>query len=560
MQIHRTVGILSITAFIHALFLLFALSPFDLWPLAIFSCICVLYVEEKLRELPLRNTFVLWIVFAIATSFVTFGWIIPTIYRYTGENVFIAFFLSLAYAVLFQTKYLLIFLGLRFLPRPATAGLRGAWLISAIFALSDALSPELFPWSWGNGLWGAPWLRQFAGLGSVYLLSFFVAFCGVLLYRIRPSEKTIKTIIYKSVLKRERALFIFLFLCIGLAALLYYIPVKADGNPVRVLITQTNIGIADKDKRLDKEFATGAINRLFNQSLEGIIQHGDVDLIVWPEAAMPFHSASQRVSNAGIYSETFDAAAEYISRRSHAALIFHDMFRDKKALRSRLSVRPDNLPHSAYFKRRLVPLGEYLPLEKYLPLMRKIFPDAGHFVPGRENTPLDVPLLEEVQATLSQAKVQEEIPWLSSSTAVRAKLPRPKVARILRVKPLLCYEALYPEDAHTDDAVLLINLASDAWFGDELEGPQHASAALLRAVENGVPMVRAAMSGPSAIVDFRGNDLVERTRQATEQNLYAEVSLEKRRTLFSILGMWSFYALMFAFLWPSFWDALKQRK
>lgn len=72
--------------------------------------------------------------------------------------------------------------------------------------------------------------------------------------------------------------------------------------------------------------------------------------------------------------------------------------------------------------------------------------------------------------------------------------------------PLVCYEAIFPDEiggaARGADA--LLNITNDAWFGDTPGPRQHFHQAQLRAVETGTPLVRAANSGISAIVDARG--------------------------------------------------------
>ncbi|MEM9797937.1 MAG: apolipoprotein N-acyltransferase [Pseudomonadota bacterium] len=122
-------------------------------------------------------------------------------------------------------------------------------------------------------------------------------------------------------------------------------------------------------------------------------------------------------------------------------------------------------------KHRLVPFGEYLPLPRLFgavglgPLAAQL---AGGYAPG------DGPALVEV-------------PGLGS------------------VLPLICYEAIFPQDLRrVDRPRALLHLTNDAWFGT-FAGPfQHLSLARLRAAESGLPLLRAANTGVSAMIDARG--------------------------------------------------------
>ena len=163
--------------------------------------------------------------------------------------------------------------------------------------------------------------------------------------------------------KAQKLPFAVLALLLLSAILFRYWPsLNGERPPLRVAIAQTNIGAAASAKSSDADFAREALNRLFQQSAEAVQLYAPLDVVLWPEATMPFHSASPDAANREIYSVTFDGVLEYLRRRASVAVVFHDMYRDKSALTSRLSLR-DATASSAqnYFKRRLVPWGEYLP-------------------------------------------------------------------------------------------------------------------------------------------------------------------------------------------------------
>jgi apolipoprotein N-acyltransferase len=123
---------------------------------------------------------------------------------------------------------------------------------------------------------------------------------------------------------------------------------------------------------------------------------------------------------------------------------------------------------AGYDKAHLVPFGEYVPLRGVLP-MDKITPGTLDFTPGPGPRTLHLPGL----------------PPLS---------------------PLICYEVIFP-GAVTDPAdrpQWLLNLTNDAWYGFTSGPFQHFNIARVRAIEEGMPLVRAANNGISGLVDPYG--------------------------------------------------------
>lgn len=196
------------------------------------------------------------------------------------------------------------------------------------------------------------------------------------------------------------------------------------------------------------------------------------DLVIWPEGAIPAAFEDYLAPDAW----TRRAIAENIAPNQTLVI---GGFREEQGryYNSLLALRGARLESVArYDKHRLVPFGEYLPLE---PLWDRFgVKQMVHVGDGFSSGPFPAPV------------------------ALGGGLPV--------IQPLICYESLFPgftrEGAARSGrrAGLIVNISNDAWFG-ATSGPwQHLNLASYRAIEEGLPMVRATPTGVSAIVDAYG--------------------------------------------------------
>ncbi len=240
---------------------------------------------------------------------------------------------------------------------------------------------------------------------------------------------------------------------------------RAEGREVRVLQPNTQIATTWED-------SWEGYRRLIEMSeaeCEGVVPlarlrrdaaPGRRRLLVWPESAAWPHSYHT--------SERLRRDLGSLVDRGCDVLIGSQINDGEKAYNSALMVTTGG-PAGSYSKRKLVPWGEYVPLKDVLPFMGRVARAAGDFTAGTE-----LGLL----------------PWGDE-----------------RLAPAICYEVIFGgamAEQVRAGASLLVTITNDAWYGDTWAPHQHFRAARFRAAENRRPMIRAALTGVSGLIDRRG--------------------------------------------------------
>ena len=231
---------------------------------------------------------------------------------------------------------------------------------------------------------------------------------------------------------------------------------RAAGRKVRVL--QPNLGILSGE---DPEAIADAYRRVLDSADEACTEAGGA-LLVWPEsAAWPYAwDTTPRLRR---------DVGRLADRGCPVVLNTPSWTEAGEVRNAALLVAGGSREPAAYFKRHLVPFGETVPLGDVLPFVDTLARHAGRFVPGD-------------QAAL--------LAW-----------------RDERIGMSICYEITYPAAVAEQvraGASLLATITNDAWYGDSSAPYQHFRAARFRAAESRRPLVRAALTGISAIVDARG--------------------------------------------------------
>lgn len=277
----------------------------------------------------------------------------------------------------------------------------------------------------------------------------------------------------------------------------------------RVRIVQANIDQGEKWRPENLDGVLDAYLRL--TSGPGIER---VDAVIWPEGAIP--SAANAYLGADVVRRRRVAAALRPGQTllTGAFRLEPDGMGGVRAYNTFLGLQrvegPDLLLASVYDKHRLVPLGEFLPLR---------------------------PLLEPI-GFVSLVHAPADFTAGPPPAPIRA-------GRLPRVQPLICYESLFP--GFTSQAggrpTWIVNVSNDAWFG-KTSGPwQHLNIASYRAIEEGLPIIRATPTGVSAVIDARGRALSTLPVGAA-QVIDASLPGEIGATLYARYGELLFWALV----------------
>lgn len=187
------------------------------------------------------------------------------------------------------------------------------------------------------------------------------------------------------------------------------------------------------------------------------------DLVIWPETSLPY-LLDLHPEIGGMIADAANGVPVAVGMQR---------VEGDRAWNTLAVIGADGLRGARYDKHHLVPFGEYIP-----------FGDA---------------LFD--WANISAFASQKGNGYTAGSGPQLMDFG-PKLGRAL---PLICYEAVFPQDLRgTDRADWLLQVTNDAWFGS-LTGPfQHAAQSRLRAIEQGLPLVRVGNTGVTAVYDARG--------------------------------------------------------
>ncbi len=460
-------------AFAAGLALPFAFAPFGLTPLGVVLLAVLFWLWD--RATPRRAA---WLGFVFGFGAFLYGthWLYVSLHVFGQASPFLAIPLMgalMAFMALYAAG--VGFVLVRFVP---SGPLR--WLLAApaMWVLAEWLRGWVlsgFPWlSLGYSTTGSP-LAGWIAPGGVFAASLAVA----------VSAGALRALLERGA--RVRAAVVLTVVWLGGAGLAQIDWTRATGEELKIAIVQAAV---PQDRKWLPEELVPTMRRYRDMT----VRHWDRDLIVWPEAAIPALRSSI---------ETFLEVVHDEARRTGTGLILGiiEYRPEEDAFYNGVLALGDTA--SSYYKRHLVPFGEYFPVPDFVREWMRLrnLPYSDYTAGGDDQAPL----------------------------AVAGQL----------VAASICYEDVFGNEQRLmlPEATLLVNVSNDAWFGETIAPHQHLQIARVRAIEAGRYLLRSTNTGISAVIAPDGS--VEQTIPQFETAvLTATVRPLAGSTPYARLGDW----------------------
>lgn len=349
-----------------------------------------------------------------------------------------------------------------------------------------------------------PVIQSSALFGTLFISGLMVAFNAALaltLIQVTKSKNENKK------LNLQPLMIVISILLINIGYGYYTIYSKTDsGQTINVGIVQGNISSSDKWKtplEVHMKTYTDLTQKLIDDNKDK-----KMDMIVWPETAIPFFFNHPYVTqelkgiaqSQQVYFITGVLTTKYSAEEAEK-IGWVNLHEHSNSL---IGIDKNGKPSNVYSKRHLVPFGEYMPfrfiLEKIAPGLNKLNALKGDLLPGTDTGLITTPFG--------------------------------------KVGGLICYESIFPQiirDSVVDGAELLVLSTNDSWFKDSAAVYQHNAQAVFRSVENDRYMVRAANTGISSIISPVGK-IISRTQPLEKAILTGKVKFRNTTTFYAKTG------------------------
>ncbi|EGP08978.1 copper homeostasis protein CutE [Bradyrhizobiaceae bacterium SG-6C] len=443
-----------------------AMAPFNAWPILFLTIPVMVWLIDgagagRLGGIPAAalsgwwfgfgyfTAGLYWIGYAFLVDAETFAWLLP--FAVMGLPAGLALFMALGFALA-----------------------RLIWVPGALRILSFASALTFSEWLRGHILTGFPWnafgyalteplaLAQTASLVGLWGLTFV----ALAVFASPAALADDRAVTRRPWMAPALSLLV-------LAAMALYGAFRLTTHPTQ-LVAGVKLRLMQPNLQQDVKFNYSAKQMVMEKYLSlsdratGPQSSGirDATILIWPESAFPF-----------FLSREADAMAQIANLLPQGTVLVTGAIRPPdqpagtqitRAYNSIYVIDHDGTILSVYDKLHLVPFGEYLPFQSAMEKLGfvQITKVRGGFIPGDRRRTMNIP-------------------------------------NAPRMLPLICYEAIFPGAIvpGTDRPGWIVNLTNDGWFGISTGPYQHLQQARLRAVEEGLPLVRSANTGISAVID-----------------------------------------------------------
>ncbi len=458
--------VLYILPFFLGIFTVFSFQPFNLsiinfFLLPIFFYI-IIYVRKSsksiYRKKPYKkNLFLLGFIFGFGFYLSGIFWISYSL-TYDESLKFL-----IPFAVVLIPLFLSLFTGLTTLivGQYLSYNFSSVLLFSGSLALTDYVRAKVlsgFPWN----VWGYSWSWLTEMLQILNLIGLFAFNLLVITIFTIPA-----VLFFKNSTSKKILIICSTFLIIFLIYI--YGTFSINKNQVLLSNIDENNKVYTKVVSPNFELKYNLSTKEIENKLKKLIRYSEPDLkkktlFIWPEGVFTGFEYNEVAQFSHLIKNSFSD--------KHLILFgINTMDRNLgKYFNSLVIVNSNFKIIHRYNKRKLVPFGEFLPLEFFLNRfgLKKITQGHGSFSKGKEQKNIKI--------------------------------------NNLNILPLICYEIIFPELAQKADSEtnLIVNISEDGWFGNSIGPHQHFAKAIFRSIENNSFLVRSANKGISSIINNKG--------------------------------------------------------
>ena len=393
-----------------------------------------------------------WIGYAFLVDAQTFAWLMPV--ASLGLPAYLALFMALGFALA-----------------------RLSWTRDASRVIALAASLTISEWLRGNALTGFPWNALGYALSEPLALAQTASLIGLWgLTFLAVAIFASPAALIDGASRGRRPWIAPASAVVVLIAMMVFGTIRLSQHPT-VMLPGPKLRIMQPNLQQDAKFNYSAKAEVMKKYLalsdraSGPQSTGvrDVNILIWPESAFPFFLTHEPEAMAQI-ADLLPKGAVLITGSVRAPDVPPGT-RITRAYNSIYVIDHDGNVLSVYDKLHLVPFGEFLPFQDFMEKIgfEQLTKIQGGFIPGVRRRSMEVP-------------------------------------HAPRMLPLICYEAIFPGDVveRNDRPGWIVNVTNDGWFGISTGPYQHLQQARLRAIEQGLPLVRAANTGISAVIDPLG--------------------------------------------------------